>query len=59
MSAIAIVVLAVVAIWLVGMLLAGIRRSGQARTQAGFAGTPPHRSHAEQSRTEASLRNDS
>ncbi len=59
MSAVTIVVLAVVVIWLVGMLLAGIRRSGTARAQARDDESATHRSHAEQSRTDAALKNQS
>jgi hypothetical protein len=56
MSAIAIVVLAVVAIWLVGMLVAGILRSGKARAAAPHDDPGLHRSRAEESRTEAAVR---
>jgi FtsZ-interacting cell division protein ZipA len=56
MSAIAIIVLAVVAIWLVGMLVAGVRTSRRARARAHLGESSRHRSHAEQSRTEAAVR---
>jgi hypothetical protein len=57
MSAVAIVVLAVVVIWLVGMLLSGILRSKEARATARHDDAVTHRSHAERSRTEAALKN--
>ena len=59
MSAVAIVVLAVVVIWLVGMLVAGVRTSRRARARARLGESQRHRSHAEQSRTEAALKNPS
>jgi FtsZ-interacting cell division protein ZipA len=56
MSAVAIVVLAVVALWLIGMLVAGVRTSRRARARAHSAEPLGHRSHAERSRTEAAVR---
>jgi hypothetical protein len=58
MSVLAIVVLAFVGIWLVGMLLAAVRRSRRARA-ASLRDQPRHRSRAEESRTAAAVRNES